>query len=87
MSEQILKVEIDPRDSACLQITLRHQPRRFRFWRSSHAQVAVYKGHGNDWYHIPSFKPAPNRLIPLLKAISYGPQFKHLRLNLQNNRF
>ncbi|TQV86526.1 hypothetical protein [Aliikangiella coralliicola] len=84
MSEQILKVEADPRDQACIQITLRHSPRKFQFWRSATPQVVVYKGHGNNWYRLPSFKPAPSRLIPLLKAISYGPQFKHLRYRIYN---
>ena len=82
MSDQILKVESDPRDSDCIQITLRHHPQKFRFWRVSAPRVAVYKGHGNDWYRLPSFTPAPNRLVPLLKAISYSPQFKHLRYKL-----
>ena len=79
MSEQIIKVEADPRDMDCLLITLRHLPSRFGFFKTRPARVAVYKGHGSSWYHVPSFKPAPSRLIPLLKAISYGPQFKHLR--------
>lgn len=82
MSEQILKVESDPRDADCIQITLRHLPGRFRFWQSKQPKIAIYKGHGNNWYHMPSFKPAPSRLIPLLKAISYGPQFKHLRYKI-----
>jgi hypothetical protein len=82
MSEQILKIETDPRDMDCLQITLRHLPSRFSFFKSRQPSVAVYKGHGSSWYHLPSFKPAPSRLIPLLKAISYGPQFKHLRYKI-----
>ncbi len=81
MSEQILKIESDPKDHGCIQITLRHMPGKFKFWQRT-AQVSVYKGHGNNWYHLPSFKPAPSRLIPLLKAISYGPQFKHLRYKI-----
>lgn len=83
MSEQILKIEADPRDEDCIQITLRHLPRRFHFWRTTQPQVIVYKGHGSNWYRLPSFKPAPQRLVPLLKAISYGPQFKHLRYRIQ----
>lgn len=79
MSEQILKVEIDPRDSDCILITLRHLPERSIFKKSQAARTALYKGHGNDWYCIPSFKPAPNRLVALLKSISYGHQYKHLR--------
>ncbi len=82
MSEQILKVETDPRDSDCILITLRHLPKKLHFWGSKQPRVAVYKGHGNSWYHIPSFKPAPSRLLPLLKAISYGPQYKHLRYKI-----
>lgn len=78
MSEQILKVEPDPRDENCFQITLRHVPKKYRFWRSSEPKVVIYKGYHNDWYCFPSFQPAPSSLIPLLKAISYGPQFKHL---------
>lgn len=83
MSEQILKVETDPRDDKCIQITLRHHPKRFHFWQSNNPYVVIYKGHGEHWYRLPSFKPAPNRLIPLLKSISYAPQFKHLRYAMQ----
>jgi hypothetical protein len=79
MTEQIIKIEPDNRDEGCLLITLRHLPSRLCFWRSNKSYLAVYKGHADQWYHIPSFKPAPSRLIPLLKAISYGPQYKHLR--------
>ena len=82
MSEQILKIEADPIDADCLQITLRHMPNRFNFWKPQQAKIAVYKGHGAHWYRLPSFKPAPSRLVPLLKAISYGPQFKHLRFKI-----
>lgn len=80
MSEQILKIEHDPKDKGCIQITLRHTPGKLLFWKQ--ATVSIYKGYGRSWYHLPSFKPAPSRLIPLLKAISYAPQFKHLRCGL-----
>ncbi|TQV76571.1 hypothetical protein FLL45_01010 [Aliikangiella marina] len=82
MSDQILKVETDPKDADCIQITLRHLPVKYKFWQSQRPIIAKYKGHGSHWYHVPSFKPAPSRLIPLLKAISYGPQFKHLRYKI-----
>ena len=82
MSDQIIKVEADPKDEGCIQITLRHLPKKFHFWRPSVPQTIVYKGHGNHWYRLPEFKPAPNRLIPLLKAVSYAPQFKHLRYKI-----
>jgi len=86
MSEQILKIEVDPRDDACIQITLRHLPKRRLFTSQTKARTVTYKGHGRDWYCLPSFKPAPTRLLPLLKAISYGPQFKHLRFNLKSKQ-
>ncbi|MGX5174520.1 hypothetical protein ACUR5C_10925 [Aliikangiella sp. IMCC44653] len=82
MSEQILKVESDPKDAQCVLITLRHQPKKLRLWGLKHPKVVVYKGHGDNWYRLPTFKPAPRRLVTLLKAISYGPQFKHLRYKL-----
>lgn len=81
MSEQIVKIETDPKDDACMLITLRHLPNRFNFWQRK-AKIAVYKGHGQHWYRLPSFTPVPTKLLPLLKAISYGPQFKHLRYDL-----
>ncbi len=84
MSEQIVKIEIDPRDNDCILITLRHLPEPTFFSRTKTAHTAIYKGHGNDWYCIPSFQPAPNRLVSLLKAISYSHQYKHLRYNLSN---
>lgn len=82
MSEQIVKVEADPLDQDCIQITLRHLPSRLKFWQAKEPQIVIYKGHGNHWYRLPSFRPAPSRLVPLLKAISYGPQFKHLRYKI-----
>jgi len=86
MTDQILKVEISPLDDDCIEITLRHLPKRRLFSANTEAQTIVYKGHGRDWYCLPSYTPAPPRLLPLLMAISYGPQFKHLRLNLKHKQ-
>ncbi len=82
MTDQIIKVEADPKDEGCVQITLRHIPSKLQFWRSKQPQTIVYKGHGNSWYKLPNFKPAPSRLVPLLKAITYAPQYKHLRYKI-----
>lgn len=82
MNQQILKIEADPKDANCLKITLR-QPSRYRLFRSNKTtEIVTYKGYGRNWYCLPSFKPAPNNLIPLLKDISRGQQFKHLRTKL-----
>lgn len=82
MSEQIIKVQQDPKDAECILITLRHMPKRFVFWRTQAHRITTYKGHGRHWYHLPSFTPAPAKIIPLLKAISYSPAYKHLRYQL-----
>ncbi len=82
MSEQIIRIESDPIDKDYLLITLRHLPRKLYFWQAAKSYLAVYKGHGNNWYHLPSFKPFPSRLVPFLKAISYSHQYKHLRYNV-----
>ncbi|WP_196137489.1 hypothetical protein [Aliikangiella sp. G2MR2-5] len=82
MSEQIVKVESDPKDEGCIQITLRHLPKKYQFWRTNKPRLVVYKGHGDHWYRLPSFAPAPQRVVSLLKAISYSPQYKHLRYKL-----
>jgi hypothetical protein len=87
MADQILKVERDPKDSDCLLITLRHHQKSIFFLSSKKTITKVYKGHGRDWYCLPSFNPAPSRLLPLLKAISYSPQFKHLRYQLEAARY
>ena len=82
MKQQIVKVENDPKDQACLQITLRQMPERIKFWRKQHPQLITYKGYGRHWYCLPSFKPAPSKIVPLLKQISRGSQFRHLRVKL-----
>ncbi len=82
MNEQIIKVESDTKDQGCLKITLRQSPNAFIFWKKNSSQLVTYKGYGKNWYCIPSFKPAPNRIIPLLKQISQGSQFRHLRAKL-----
>jgi len=84
MNEQIIKIETDPKDHDCLQITLRQKPLRIQFWRKQEAKLTTYKGYGRHWYCLPSFRPAPTKLIPLLKQISQGPQFKHLRFKLKS---
>jgi len=84
MNQQIVSIEIDPIDQACLQITLRQLPSRIRFWKSAKSQLITYKGYGRNWYCLPSFKPASNKTSQLLKEISRGPQFKHLRYKLQS---
>ena len=70
MNEQIVKIEADPKDQACMQITLRQVPARIKFWRKREPQLITYKGYGRHWYCLPSFKPAPNNIIPLLKEIT-----------------
>jgi len=82
VNQQIVKIESDPKDQDCLQITLRQLPSKMQFWRKKEIKLVTYKGYGRNWYCLPSFKPAPNKLVPLLKEISRGPQFKHLRINL-----
>ncbi len=84
MNQQIVKIEVDHKDQACLKITLRQKPSRLEFWRNQAPQLVTYKGYGRNWYCLPSFKPAPSRYIPLLKAISRGPQFRHLRIKLDS---
>jgi hypothetical protein len=84
MDQQIVKIEVDRKDQACLKITLRQAPRRFAFWRKKEKQLVTYKGYGRNWYCLPSFKPAPSHCVPLLKAISRGPQFRHLRIKLDS---
>lgn len=84
MIQQIISVVADPKDQACLQITLRQLPSKIQFWRSNKSQLMTYKGYGRNWYCLPSFKPAPNKTARLLKEISRGPQYKHLRYQLQN---
>jgi len=84
MNEQIVKIETDSIDQDCLQITLRQTPIRMQFWRKQEAIVTTYKGYGRHWYCLPSFKPAPTKLVPLLKQISQGPQFRHLRYKLKS---
>jgi hypothetical protein len=84
MNHQIVKIEVDQKDDACLKITLRQLPSRIQFWRSDRAQLVSYKGYGRNWYRLPCFKPASNQTARLLKEISRGPQFKHLRYKLQN---
>lgn len=82
MNEQIVKIETDPKDQGCLQITLRQTPPRIKFWRKQEPQLMTYKGYGRNWYCLPSFRPAPNKIVPLLKQISQGRQFRHLRVKL-----
>ena len=82
MNEQIVKIEADPKDHGCLQITLRQMPPRIKFWRKQQSQLITYKGYGRNWYCLPSFKPAPSKIVPLLKQISRGSQFRHLRYKL-----
>lgn len=84
MNQQIVKIEVDPKDDACLKITLRQLPSRIHFWRSGQSQLVTYKGYGRNWYTLPSFKPATNKTARLLKEISRAPQFKHLRYKLQS---
>jgi len=84
MNEQIVKIETDSIDQDCLQITLRQTPVRLQFWRKQKSRLTTYKGYGRHWYCLPSFKPAPTKLVPLLKQISQDPQFRHLRFNLKS---
>lgn len=84
MNQQIVKLEVDPKDQACFQITLRQLPSRIEFWKSNQSELITYKGYGRSWYCLPSFKPAPAKISRLLKEISRGPQFKHLRYQLLN---
>lgn len=84
MNQQIVKIESDPKDQDCLQITLRQLPSSIQFWKKQESQLMTYKGYGRHWYCLPSFKPAPNKLIPLLKEISRGQQFRHLRVKLSS---
>jgi len=82
MSEQIIKIEADPLDENCFFITLRELPRRLNPFSPKKPRVVVYKGYANNWYRLPDFTPAPAKKRQLLKAISQGPQFKHLRVGL-----
>ena len=86
MSEQIINIESDPLDENCLQITLRELPGRLNPFARKKAQLVVYKGYANNWYRLPDFTPASARRRNLLKAISQGPQFKHLRLGLRRGQ-
>ncbi len=86
MNEQIIKIESDPKDNDCLEITLRQPRNRAKFWIKQEPQLATYKGYGRHWYCLPTFKPAPSNIIPLLKEISRGSQFRHLRKNLKTNK-
>ncbi|MDH5432414.1 MAG: hypothetical protein OEY19_00560 [Gammaproteobacteria bacterium] len=79
MKSQIVRIVPDPIDEDCLQITLKHFPDRFRFWQSRQPKFAIYKGYGSEWYYFPSFNPAPEKVVPFLREIASGSQFRHLR--------
>ncbi len=82
MKQEIVHILKDPKDHDCLQITLRQTIKAFAFWKPRQTRLVTYKGYGRHWYCLPSFKPAPRKVIPLLKEISRGPEFRHLRLAL-----
>ncbi|MGB0495926.1 MAG: hypothetical protein ACPGJI_06190 [Kangiellaceae bacterium] len=78
MPQQIVKIERDPKDEKCLKITLRQV--KSYFWSSKESKLNTYKGYGRNWYSLPEFTPAPNKVGKLLREISHDPKFKHLRL-------
>ncbi len=82
MNQQIVQILKDPIDQDCLQITLRQPANPLLFWRAKESALVTYKGYGRHWYCLPSFKPAPRKVVPLLKEISRGPEFRHLRIAL-----
>ncbi len=82
MNQQIIKIITDPKDQKCLLITLRISPNRFKFWGKQTSTLITYKGYGRNWYCLPDYQPAPKKLIPLLKEISRGPEFRHLRTKI-----
>ena len=83
MTQQIIKIEADPIDDGVMQITLRQEASGLKFWKKQELQIITYKGYGKHWYSLPNFQPAPNKIIPFLKQIFQGRQFRHLRVNLK----
>lgn len=80
MRLEIIKVQADRLDPACLIVTLRHVPGRMARWvLGARDKVVTYKGRENAWYVPPSFRPADSDTSRFLDNIASAREFAHLR--------
>ncbi|MCO7222678.1 hypothetical protein [Pleionea sp. CnH1-48] len=79
MPDQIINVSPNRLDDGSFEVTLRHIPSRFQKFIGKEAEITTYKGYGRDWYQLPKFSPAPQKVAKLLKAVTVNPEFRHIQ--------